>query len=216
MNTTLRQLALATSLAGLTAAASAATYTSPGGLIPDGSPATPLIVTFDVTETGPLQSVDLTLTGLIHSWAGDLVVTLSAPDGTMAYIMRRPTTPDLPNSSLGDSSNFNGNYRFIDSGNDLGVALAGGGISYIVPSGSYQASTRELFVTANQPVLLNATFAGTPVFGVWTLSLSDWASSDVGALSSATLNVSAVPETSTVVLMGLGLIGIAALRRRRV
>jgi len=41
------------------------------------------------------------------------------------------------------------------------------------------------------------------------------ASSDSGSLGSATLTVSAVPEASTLLMFGLGLAGVAALRRRK-
>jgi subtilisin-like proprotein convertase family protein len=210
----LRKTLLAAALLGLVTAASAGAYTSPGGAIPDNLPGNPLLVTFNVIDVGPLASVDLTLTNLTHTWAGDLIVTLMAPNGTFADIMRRPTTAAAPTSTVGDSTNFGGTYRFIDGGADLGAALTIGSTA-VVPGGDYGASSRIVGSTANFGVMLNTAFANTPLLGTWTLALSDNAGADFGALGSATLNVTAVPEASTLAMFGLGLAGIAALRRRK-
>lgn len=197
---------------GLISSANAGTYTEPGGPIPDNAPANPLVVSFNVIDPGSVVSVDLTLSGLVHTWAGDIIATLEAPGGTTADIMRRPTEPTAPTSGVGDSSNFGGTYRFIDGGADLGVALAGGASAFVVPSGDYAASTRNVGVTANTPVVLNTTFGGLTAAGVWTLRISDNASLDTGALNSATLNV-VVPEPTTLGLAGIASLGL--LRRRR-
>jgi subtilisin-like proprotein convertase family protein len=210
----LSKISVATLLASAAVAASAGTYTSAGGAIPDNAPGGPLIVTFAVTEAGPLQLMDLTLTDLTHTWAGDLIVTLTSPNGTVSDIMRRPVVPPST-STVGDSSNFGGTYRFIDTGADIGVALGGGTTAYILPSGDYMASTRAPATATNSNLMLNAIFAGTPVFGTWTLAISDNAALDTGTLGSATLNISAVPEAGTLAMFGLGLAGLAVGVRRR-
>lgn len=205
-------IASATLLAA--ASASAGVYTSPGGQIPDFPLISPLTVTFSVTETGPLAMVDLTLTGLAHTWAGDLLITLASPNGTAASIMRRPQGNNGdPALTIGDDTWFGGTYRFIDSGASLGAALAGGIVS-ILPSGDYQASTRTV-PGFNVPVLLNATFGNTPVLGTWTLQVFDLGGGGTGSLGSASLNVSVVPEPGTYALMTLGLVGLTAVARRR-
>jgi subtilisin-like proprotein convertase family protein len=195
----LRKFIALGALAGLSAAASAGVYTSPGGSIADNAPGSPLVVSFSVTDSGPLASLDVTLTGLTHTWAGDLVATLTAPNGTFANLMSRPGT-----GTFGDSSDFGGTYRFIDGGADLVAGLAAGDGTFVLPSGDYQAT-----------VMLNDAFAGTPLLGTWTLSISDNAPGDLGALGSASLSVTAVPEASTFAMFGLGLLGVAALRRRQ-
>jgi subtilisin-like proprotein convertase family protein len=194
--------------------ASAGVYTSPGGQIPDFPVINPLIVTFNVTETGPVAMLDLTLTGLAHTWAGDLLINLASPNGTSASIMRRPQGNNAdPALTVGDDSWFGGNYRFIDSGASLGAALAAPPAN-VVPSGDYQASIRTV-PGLNVPVLLNSTFGNTPVFGTWTLQVFDLGGGGTGSLGSASLSISAVPEPGTYALMILGLVGLAAVNRRR-
>jgi subtilisin-like proprotein convertase family protein len=197
-----------------TAGASAGTSTASGGPIPDFPLISPLTLNFSVTETGPLAMVDLTLTGLAHTWAGDLLITLASPNGTVASIMRRPQANNGdPALTVGDDTWFGGSYRFIDSGASLGVALAGP-IGSVAPSGDYQASIRTV-PGFNVPVLLNATFANTSVFGTWTLQVFDLGGGGTGSLGSASLNVSVVPEPGTYALMMLGLVGLTAAARLR-
>lgn len=195
----LRKFIALGALASLSAAASAGVYTSPGGSILDNAPDSPLVVSFNVTEAGPLASLDVTLTGLTHTWAGDLIATLTAPDGTFANLMSRPGT-----GTFGDSTDFGGDYRFIDGGADLVAGLTALPGTAVLPGGDYQAT-----------VLLNDAFASTSMLGTWTLAISDNALGDVGALGSASLSVTAVPEASTFAMFGLGLLGVAALRRRQ-
>lgn len=211
----LRKTAIAGAGLMLAAAASAGSYTSTGGAIPDNAPLTPLIVTFAVTESGPLAALDLTLTGLTHTWIGDLIVTLTSPNATAVDILRRTTqTSNLATSLTGSSANFAGNYRFIDTGANISTTLGSNTSTFNLPSGDYMASSRTVGTTSSAPLSLNTLFAGTPLLGNWVLTISDNASLDTGALVSATLNVSAVPEASTFLMFGLGLVGIVALRRR--
>lgn len=196
--------------------ARAAMYTTAGGPIPDNLPGSPLLIPFVVTDVGSVAHVDLTLTGLTHTWAGDIIATLSGPGGVpVADIMRRPEDDTPPFSSVGDSSNFGGDYLFTDTGGALDVALGGGTSAFVVPSNTapgFQASTRTSTTTGNVPVLLDGVFGGTSATGVWTLSISDNASLDTGSLVSATLNVVVVPEPATFGLCGVAMAGLLARR----
>lgn len=209
----MKKISAILSVAGLALIAPAAfgsAFTMAGGAIPDNAPANPLVITFNVTDTGPVTGLDLTLTNLAHTWAGDLIITLTAPGGTVADIMRRSSTTAA--STVGDSSNFLGNYRFIDGGGNLATALAAGGDTFNVPAGDYQATTRVTVPgSLMTPVLLNTVFNGVEAFGTWTLRISDNAAADLGSVGSATLNI--IPAPGAVALAGFA--GLAGLRRRR-
>jgi subtilisin-like proprotein convertase family protein len=197
--------------------AAAGTYTSPGGAIPDNQPGNPLVITFNVTDVGSPTHVDLTMTGLTHSWAGDIIATLSGPgDVVSADIMRRlgATT----SSGVGDSTNFGGNYRFIDTGVDPVPPLVALPDTGVLPSGDYWATTLGTSTASGNKVTLDAVFAGVGnAVGTWTLRISDNAGLDTGSLTSATLNVvtgGQTPEPTTIGVIGLVGAGLLVKRRR--
>jgi len=202
--------------------ASAALYTSPGGPIADSpgspNPGPPLVIPFVVTQLGTVSHVDLTLTGLTHSWAGDLVATLSGPGAApTADIMRKLGASS--SGSLGDSTNLGGNYRFIDTGVDPVPQLVALGSTVSLPSGDYWATTLGTNTTSGNKVNLDSVFGGINATGTWTLTITDTAGGDTGSLTEATLNVvsagGAVPEPATIGALGLSGLGFLVRRRRR-
>lgn len=195
--------------------ARASVFAAPGGPIPDNQPASPLTIQFDVVDSGPVSHVDLTLQGLSHTWAGDLIATLEAPNGASADLMRRPEDAS-GFGAFGDSSNFLGDYRFIDTGADLALGLTAGGPAFTLPSGDYQASTRAGTSTPNMFVSLDAAFSGINPLGTWTLKISDNAGGDAGSVAGAILNIQIIPTPATGCTAALAAIALSRRRFRRV
>jgi hypothetical protein len=155
-------------------------------------------------------NVELTIRGFTHTWIGDLVATLSGPGGSATILFRTGE----PAGGFGDSSNLDGTYVFSDDGANIWAAAGGLGDGQAVPSGDYQASTTGA-INVGTPVLLNPIFFGDTTAGTWTLTISDRAGGDIGAIAGWGIAVQsfAIPEPGFALfgLMGLGLV----IRRRR-
>lgn len=114
---------------GLTAAANAQFCGSGAGFaIPDNNPAgasSTINVTNNFAITGIAVKINMSVN---HSWIGDLIVTLTDPDGNTADLFRRVGV-GIAGSTVGDSSNFAGG-RFTTRGGvtnfaDLNVPFPG-------------------------------------------------------------------------------------------
>lgn len=185
--------------AGLALAASALagnSYNGTGFAIPDNAPAGANSV-INVADSFSIANVSVTLNNLTHTWAGDLIATLSN-GATTVTLVNRPG--QVGGAGFGSSSDFGGNYTFADGGADLSANLGGGG-TFVIPSGTYA------------PVGALSAFNGQNSAGAWTLNISDNAGGDLGNLGSWTLNLTAVPTPGAAALLGLA--GVAGLRRRR-
>lgn len=183
--------------------ATAPVYVGAGFVIPDNTPAGGSS-SVNVAEAGNLVSVKVTLTGLVHTWVGDLTATLTNSNGTASIFAQIGRV----NTGFGDSSNFNGNYTFDDaSNNDIWAAAAGGGTDFVVPPGTYFASGAN----AATKVLMFTNLQGN-VNGNWTLKIVDAAASDTGDLVSWSLDFEYVPAPGALALLGLA--GLAGRRRR--
>lgn len=196
-------------VAGLATVANAGIYSGTGGAIPDGvSPISPGVFTSSITVSGdtdyPITAVSLELQGFTHSWIGDIIATLTSPNGTVHTLMNR--VGRLTTGS-GDSSNVNGNYIFADGGADLWFAATGGASTYVIPGGTYATTGAGSAGSTS----MNAAFAGQNGNGLWTLSLSDVAGGDTGGITGWQLTI--VPAPGALALAGLG--GIVTARRKR-
>lgn len=214
-------------VAALASAAGAQTFgPGPGGAIPDRGVAgsgPPTLGTLSSTiivpaGTGTIISFDnisLTMgvgpgaTGA-HTWVGDLVATLTAPNGDSAQFLVRPG--GTSSTSFGNSADFSGGpYVFVNSG---GLPFPTASPPTPVPPGTYNRFNNPL-VTPNPPTDTDdfTVFHGDTADGTWTLEIGDWAGGDTGGLASWSLTVT-VPEPGSIGLLSVAA-GLPLLRRRR-
>ncbi len=188
-----------------------------GGLVPpvgtggDGAPDSVFSSSVEVLNSGAVKDVTVVLTGMTHSWVGDLVATLTGPGGqSMTFLNRTGQLDPLDAFDFGDSSNLGGDYSFNDAfaGDMTATAVALTGTDDVIPGGEYAPED-----SLGAPSSFVATFGGLDKQGVWTLEIEDFGGGDFGDLVSWTLHVDAVPAPGAAGLLVLG--GLAGIRRRR-
>jgi serine protease len=112
-----------------------------------------------VAQTGNVWAIDsITVEGLAHTYAGDLLFTLVAPSGEVFLIRDRS----------GGSNNFDGDYTFQPGGAANFVISSG-----VVVPGTYGTDPDTDFDYAPYGERLN---------GTWYLRITDDASGDAGSI----------------------------------
>lgn len=170
------------------------------GSIPDATacgptPGTPLNITFNVTGVSGNAtnlSVSTTFGTPNHTWMGDVVATLIAPNATTFTIFGVTTSTTA--TGIGDSSDLGGTYTFGNAGTlnwwdaaTLATAAA------IIPPGSYRTARLGGAGATNAVTDLNAAFAAAPANGTWTLRVTDGCTGDTGAITAASLTIGSTP-----------------------
>jgi hypothetical protein len=225
---TLLALGLASALALPAAASAQITLAGLGGPVPDDTPAglsLPISVTDDFTVTDLTVSLTWPDTATFgttvrdgHTWAGDLVATLTYDDGlgtirTATLFNRLGKTS--PVSGSGYSADLTGTYTFADGGADLWAAAAiATALPGSVPNAVYQPADNAFNFAAStaDPVSLTDTFSGLSSRGTWTLTLADMAGGEIGALEGWSLTL--VPAPGPAALAALGALTFFVRRRR--
>jgi len=122
------------------------------------------------TNPGDYQ-VDNVNLDISHTWSGDLVLTLTAPDGA--------TQLELSSNNSGNTDDAYTNTTFADGGG----AIVGAATPY---SGTYQPEGGTFA----------AAFDGVDVSGDWTLTVEDNVGGDCGTLNSYAITFSIVPPVT--------------------
>ncbi len=139
--------------------------------IPDNTPAG-VDSTLNVSDSGELSSLDVTVDAT-HTWVGDLIFTLSK-DGTDVVLMDRP--------------GFTGT-GFGCSGDNISATFTDSSVTPVEDEcGTDPAITGDL-----QPQQPLSGFAGTEYSGDWTMTVSDNAAGDTGALTEVCFIPTLVP-----------------------
>ncbi|MDD5558661.1 proprotein convertase P-domain-containing protein [Candidatus Methylomirabilis sp.] len=156
-------------------AVTATTYTYTGSpvSIPDNNP-TGAIATLTVPGSLVIGDINLNLTNITHTWIGDLVVQLIAPDGTNITMINRP-----PN---GTGSNGNDNFTNTVLDDEA--------------TNSIQSQTGSVTNASFRPANPLSGFANKAGNGTWTLKIIDAASVDTGTITAWSLTIA--PITCTV------------------
>ncbi len=156
-----------------------------GGAIPDRAKGSEdpgeVVFMLDVVEATTIDGLELGLE-LVHTWTGDLQVTLVSPAGTEIEIMNRVGA--ISPTSFGDSSDLDGTYLFVDGGDDIWDAADAAGA--LLPEGSYAATGNNFDGT--YPTNALSVFDGESSAGTWTLTIRDWTTGDVGVLDGWLMN----------------------------
>ncbi|MFO0873731.1 MAG: proprotein convertase P-domain-containing protein [Phycisphaerales bacterium] len=180
-----------------------ATFSGPGGPIPDAASLSgpPGVVTSDVVvpDAISVQAIQVTVDDLVHTWCGDITITLTHLDtgATLALVTRIGLPLNPPPNTFGDSSNYGGVYRFADPFTlNIWTAAAAGGTSYVIPPDDYFATAAG----TGFPISMLGVFGGTNAAGTWRLTITDDAAGDIGSFAGWTLEITggeAMPCPST-------------------
>lgn len=161
-----------TFLMGLTFGYAQITVVTTTGSIPDASPAG---IDFNGNAVSALNSItDVTLDlDINHPWNGDLIVTLTSPEGTAIILVDRPGR-----ITSAPGCNENGMRITLDDMSAIPIEDCTG------ENGPYPAVIGSYY--PNNPL---SDFEGEDPNGIWILNISDNLGGDSGDLIAATINI---------------------------
>lgn len=152
-----------------------------------------------------LGDVDLIFGELLHESVSDLRIELTSPMGTTVVLVKAGPEGGILDG-LNAVDNLVGTVFDDQSPTNLRDAFFDNHV------GSYNIDHPSVGVSP-----LSA-FNGENALGTWSLRISDRARFDAGVLNAWSLRISAsnaVPEPSGLILVGLGLVGLVAISRRK-
>jgi subtilisin-like proprotein convertase family protein len=177
-------------LAGQSAAQTFTATPATLGAIPDGVgegvDGPPLVVAVPVTGVvGGVTTVSVSMV-LTHTWMGEIVATLIAPDGS-AHVLFGRTRADVEPFWGTDNDLLNTAVTFTDAAAGNWWAAAG---QNPVPAGSYRTSAVGGFLGATGPVTtMNPAFTNREPNGTWYVRFTDSHRQDIGTVSALSLTL---------------------------
>lgn len=151
-----------------------------GGTWPTVLPATFLSQTFQVPDD-VVSIYGIELTGLSHTYIGDLQIVLISPSGAGYNIVHRP---GFTGTGFGSGASFSGTYAFMNAGVPFPTLNSG-----VVPT-STSVGQAYSFSFGNWPsgqngIVNSGVLPGQP--GTWQLRIYDWAAFDSGSVTTPKL-----------------------------
>ncbi len=206
---------LALAIVAVASSSFAVTFTSaaPVGALADVVSSVPGVTTSTIAIGSGILSVEsITLRSATHTWVGDLVVTVTAPNGAVVDLFRKIQGGTA--TAAADSSDFlNSDLTFEVGGANLWTAAAAGAGAFVIAGGTYAPSTNLLTGSAaTSYATSNYSSFANQAAGTWTLTVTDNGIGDTGSIGNWEINATPVPEPATMTAMALGL---AAIARRR-
>lgn len=120
---------------------------------------------------------------LEHTFCGDLVVELVAPDGTATALIKRLGVVSV--TGFGSVANFSAaNPLSFNSGNEALIAFEGLATTDIIAAGDYAPTGAAPDMVPQTAVVqpLEAFLANKDVNGQWNIRVQDFGNADIGSL----------------------------------
>jgi subtilisin-like proprotein convertase family protein len=135
-------------------------FGGPGGPIPDND-AVGILTPVIVDQSFPITSIAVRINGLQHGYSSDLTIELR-------HVGASTPTTLVTNLRSGSSADFDGDYTFADSGQDLWQAAEGLSGLQVLPPETYQASG-----SGGATISLDSKYLGEDAQGSWILRVYD-------------------------------------------